>query len=273
MNFENLGVSSGLAFGRELSAMAAMGADWGDFNRDGRLDLAVSNFEMFSFAVYRNQGSLSFTDVAAPIGVERATLTRLGFGTNWMDFDNDGWLDLVFVNGHVYDNAGEIDPRSSYRQPVLLMHNENGKKFTDLVPVLSPDVGRPLVGRGSATLDFDNDGRLDLVAVDYEGPVYLIQNRSPIANHWLKLNFRGASPNRFAYGARAVGRAGELVWINEVSPASSYLSSKDPRIHWGLGRYDKLDTLTIRWPSGREQVLRDVAADQILTVVEPDNGL
>jgi hypothetical protein len=111
------------------------------------------------------------------------------------------------------------------------------------------------------------------VAVDYEGPVYLIQNRSPIANHWLKLNFRGASPNRFAYGARAVGRAGELVWINEVSPASSYLSSKDPRIHWGLGRYDKLDTLTIRWPSGREQVLRDVAADQILTVVEPDNGL
>lgn len=270
MKFENHGVSSGLAFGRELSAMAAMGADWGDFDRDGRLDLAVSNFDWFGFALFRNQGSLSFTDVTSPTGVERATLSRLGFGTNWMDFDNDGWLDLAFVNGHVYENASEIDSRSTYRQPVLLLRNESGKKFIDLVPVLSPDVGRQLVGRGSATLDFDNDGRLDLLAVDYEGPVMLLRNRSQNDHHWLKLNLRGNASNRFAYGARAVGRAGNQIWIAEVSPASSYLSSKDLRIHWGLGRSDKLDSLTIRWPSGREHVLRDVAADQILTVLEPD---
>lgn len=268
MKFENHGVASGLAFGRELHAMAAMGADWGDFDRDGRLDLAVSNFDRFGFALFRNQGSLSFTDVAAPTGVERATLTRLGFGTNWMDFDNDGWLDLAFVNGHVYDNAGDIDSISTYRQPVLLMRNEHGKRFFDLVPGLTPDVGRPMVGRGSATLDFDNDGRPDLLAVDYEGPVCLLQNRSQTANHWLKLNLRGTAPNGFAYGARAVGRAGEQVWIAEVSPASSYLSSKDPRIHWGLGPCDKLDSLTIRWPSGRERILRDVAIDQILTIEE-----
>lgn len=270
MKFENHGVSSGLAFGRELSAMAAMGSDWGDFDRDGRLDLAVSNFDWFGFALFRNQGSLSFTDVTSPTGVERATLSRLGFGTNWMDFDNDGWLDLAFVNGHVYENASEIDSRSTYRQPVLLLRNESGKKFIDLVPVLSPDVGRQLVGRGSATLDFDNDGRLDLLAVDYEGPVMLLRNRSQNDHHWLKLNLRGNASNRFAYGARAVGRAGNQIWIAEVSPASSYLSSKDLRIHWGLGRSDKLDSLTIRWPSGREHVLRDVAADQILTVLEPD---
>ncbi len=270
MKFKNHGVSSGLAFGRELSAMAAMGADWGDFDRDGRMDLAVSNFDLFGFAVFRNQGSLSFTDVASPTGVERATLIRLGFGTNWMDFDNDGWLDLAFVNGHVYENASAIDSRSTYQQPVLLLRNSSGKKFIDLVPVLSPDVGRPLVGRGSATLDFDNDGRLDLLAVDYEGPVCLLQNRSQTANHWLKLDLRGTAPNGFAYGARAVGKVGNQILIAEVSPASSYLSSKDPRIHWGLGRSEKLDSLTIRWPSGREHVLRDVAADQILTVSEPD---
>lgn len=270
MKFENYGVSSGLAFGRELSAMAAMGSDWGDFDRDGRLDLAVSNFDSFGFAVFRNQGSMSFTDVTSPTGVERATLTRLGFGTNWMDFDNDGWLDLAFVNGHVYENASEIDSRSTYRQPILLLRNLNGKKFTDLVPVLGSDVGRLIVGRGSTTLDFDNDGRLDLLAVDYEGPVCLLRNRSQTANHWLKLDLRGTAPNRFAYGARAVGKAAEQVWISEVSPASSYLSSKDARLHWGLGRCDKLESLTIRWPSGREQVLRDVAADQILKVVEPE---
>lgn len=270
MKFENYGVSSGVAFGRELSAMAAMGSDWGDFDRDGRLDLAVSNFERFSFALFRNLGGLSFNDVAAPTGIERATIYRLGFGTNWMDFDNDGWLDLAFVNGHVYDNAAEIDARSSYRQPVLLMRNELGKRFTDIVPVLAPKVGRPLVGRGSATLDFDNDGRMDLLAVDFEGPVYLLKNRSQTDHHWLKLDLRAKAPNQFAFGAHVVGRAGEQIWISEVSPASSYLSSKDPRIHWGLGKYDKLESLTIRWPSGREQALRDVAADQILTVVEPD---
>lgn len=271
MNFANHGVSSGLAFGRELSAMAAMGADWGDFDRDGRLDLAVSNFDWFGFALFRNQGSSSFTDVTAPTGVERITLSRLGFGTNWMDFDNDGWPDLAFVNGHVYENASEIDSRSTYRQPILLLRNLKGKKFIDLVPNLSSDVGRLMVGRGSATLDFDNDGRLDLIVVDYEGPVCLLQNRSQTNNHWLKLDLRGAAPNRFAYGARAVGKSAEQVWISEVSPASSYLSSKDPRIHWGLGSCGKLETLTIRWPSGREQVLRDVVADQILTVLEPDS--
>ncbi len=268
MKFENRGIASGVAFGRDLSAMAAMGADWGDYDRDGKLDLTVSNFDRYSFAVFRNQGDMFFTDVAGPTGVERITMSRLGFGSHWMDFDNDGWLDLAFVNGHVYDNASEVDPNSTYRQPTLLLRNEHGKRFVDLVPVLTPDVGRPLVGRGSATLDFDNDGRMDLLAVDYEGPVMLLRNRSQTDHHWLKLNLRGNAPNRFAYGARAVGKVGNQSWITEISPASSYLSSKDLRIHWGLGHSEKLDSLTIRWPSGREQVWHDVATDQILTLEE-----
>jgi hypothetical protein len=124
------------------------------------------------------------------------------------------------------------------------------------------------VGRGSATADFNNDGRMDLLAVDYEGPVMLLENRTQTDNHWLKLDLRGAPPNVFAYGARITGKAGDRVWRSDVSPASSYLSSSDPRIHWGLGDLTMVDSVTIRWPSGAEQILADVAVDQILKVME-----
>jgi hypothetical protein len=267
--FLNRGVSSGLAYGRNMSAMAAMGADWGDYNRDGRLDLAVTNWDRFCFALFCNRGKLRFADHSGPTGVAALTATRLGFGVQWLDFDNDGWLDLSFVNGHVYDNCHEITPGSTYRQPTLLLRNEQGKRFVDIARRLPPRVGRPLVARGSATVDVDNDGRMDLVIVDYEGRVVLLANRSENKNHWLKLDVRGQLPNQFGYGARLIGRAQDQVWISEVTPASSYLSSKDRRIHWGLGSISKLETLTVRWPSGREHTLTDVAGDQILVIDEP----
>lgn len=268
MRFENLGVASGLAFSRGLVAMAAMAADWGDYDRDGLLDLAVSNFQHLSFAVFRNQGQLSFKDTADRTGISAATKNRLGFGANWLDFDNDGWPDLAFINGHVYDNVSEAEPDVLYRQPTMLMRNDSGKTFTDLVPVLHSSVARPLVGRGSASVDFDNDGRVDFLAVDYEGSPMLLRNLAESKNHWLKLELRAASPNTFAYGARAVGKSGTTIWRSEVSPAASYLSSKDSRIHWGLGDVQQLDSLTIRWPSGRTQTLNNVACDQILRIEE-----
>ncbi len=268
MRFENIGVASGLALGPDATAMAAMGADWADFDRDGRLDLTVSNFEHRAFAVFRNEGTLFFSDATHKTGVAALTRSRLGFGSNWLDFDNDGWPDLAFVNGHVYDNAHELDSRSSFRQPTLLLRNEQGRRFVDLVPRLDSEVARPLVGRGSATLDFDNDGAIDFLAVDYEGTPYLLHNRTRNANSWITLDLRGVVPNRFAYGARVVAKSGQQIWIGEVSPASSYLSSKDPRIHFGLGSVARLESLTIRWPSGKEQVLDNVPANQILRIDE-----
>src|SRR5262249_54948343 len=134
------------------------------------------------------------------------------------------------------------------------------------------DVQRSLLGRGSATGDFDNDGRLDLLVVDYEGPVMLLENRTQTSNHWLKIDLRSTAPNVFAYGARVTGKVGDRIWVGEVSPASSYLSSSDPRIHWGLGEVDRLDELAIRWPSGQHQTLYDLAADQILRIVQPTGG-
>ncbi|MFN0052857.1 MAG: CRTAC1 family protein [Planctomycetales bacterium] len=267
MQFDNIALASGLAVGRNGNPIAAMGADWGDYNRDGRLDLIVTNFQKLSCALFMNLGNNCFFDNAGPTDLERATKSRLGFGAKWADFDNDGWPDIFFVNGHVYDNAADVQGAGvDFRQPISLFRNLEGMRFLDLVPTQGKDVQRSMVGRGSATGDFDNDGRIDLVAVDYEGPVSLFHNQTQSPHHWLTLDLRGTSPNRFAYGARVIGKAGERVWIADLSPASSYLSSSDPRIHWGLGEVTQLETLTIRWPSGEEQTLRDVGADQILRI-------
>ncbi|HEY2249704.1 MAG TPA: CRTAC1 family protein, partial [Planctomycetaceae bacterium] len=268
MQFENTAVGYGLALDDNANAVASMGADWADYDRNGLLDLAVTNFQSLSFVLFRNMGNNCFINVAARTGLARATRNRLGFGAKWVDFENDGWPDLCFVNGHVYDNADEHGIDTHFRQPICLFRNESGKRFVDLVPVLGRSVQRTIVGRGSATADFNNDGRMDLLVVDYEGPAMLLENRTQSDNHWLKLDLRGIAPNIFAYGARVVGRAGDQTWLADVSPASSYLSSSDPRVHWGLGNVSRLETLVIRWPSGREQTLQNVRADRILRVEE-----
>ncbi|MSR60157.1 MAG: CRTAC1 family protein, partial [Planctomycetaceae bacterium] len=259
MRFGNIGLISGLSVSETTNTMSAMGADWGDFNRDGLLDLTVTNFQKLGFALFRNMGNNFFTDVAIRAGLTAATKSHLGFGAKWLDFDNDGWPDIAYANGHVYDNAPDVEgPEAQFRQRLSLFHNRQGSRFVDLVPALTPDVQRTMVARGSAIADFDNDGQVDLLVVDHEGPVMLLENRTESNHHWLKLDLRGAAPNIFAYGARVVGKAGTRTWLAEVAPASSYLSSSDPRIHWGLGEFAKLDVLVIRWPSGDEQTLNDV---------------
>jgi len=270
MKFENIGLASGVAFKNmtTMVPMAAMGADWGDFDRDGRFDLTVTDFQMASAGVFRNLGNLSFTDVGVSLGIHGATRNRLGFGAKWLDFDNDGWLDICYVNGHVYDNVSDLESDTPFRQRTQLFHSRKGREFVDLVPALTSDVGRPIVGRGSATADFDNDGRMDLLIVDFEGPAMLLHNETESPHHWLTLELRSSSANRFAYGACVAARSGNGVSIGQVSPASSYLSSSDTRVHFGLGAEDHLDELTIRWPSGRDEVLKNVRGDQILRLRE-----
>jgi hypothetical protein len=272
MRFKNAGVGTGLAFGTLAHPMAAMGADWADYDRDGRLDLAVSGFSDESYMVYHALGGGLFEQASDRTGLAGPTYKPLGFGTKWLDFDNDGWPDLMFVNGHVYDNVNVIDPLTTFRQPMMLFHNEQGKQFVDLVPQMGGEVARPLLGRGLATGDFDNDGRMDFLVVDYEGEPRLFHNVSQTPNHWITLDLRGKGFNPFAYGAQVTARAGKAQWVGQVSPASSYLSSSDPRIHFGLGPVTTLDSVVIRWSDGRRDVLRSVAANRILRV-EQEHGI
>lgn len=269
LHFENIAAVAGVATSDNGRPISSMAADWADFDRDGKLDLIVTNWFDLSAALFQNLGNQLFTDCAKWTDIARITKNTLGFGAKWVDFENDGWPDLFIVNGHVNHNSAEIHgAHVPYRQPMHLLWNHKGKRFVDIVPQLGADIQRTMVGRGSATADFDNDGRVDLLAVDYEGAAMLLMNETESKHHWLKLDLRGKSPNLFAYGARAIGKSGDQVWVAEVSPASSYLSSSDPRIHWGLGDVTTLESLTIRWSSGVTQSWKNVTVDQILRLEE-----
>ena len=272
MKFRNVGQQAGTAYGEIPGhSLAAMGADWADYDRDGRMDLAVSGFSDESYALFRSAAPGLFEITAPECGISGPTFKTLGFGTKWLDFDNDGWPDLSFVNGHVYDRAEEIDPLSPYKQPMMLFHNRaggDGRVFQDLVPGTGGDIARPIVGRGSATGDFDNDGRTDLLVVDYEGNPLLLENKTETKNHWVGLDFRADGKNRFAYGATVTLESGKEKWVGQVSPCSSYLSYSDPRVHFGLGSAATIDRLTVRWPSGKKQTLEGIPVDRILTLHE-----
>lgn len=273
MHFRNIGVEAGVAYGSLDHAIAAMGADWGDYDRDGRPDLIVTAFSDESFALFHNAGRATFDESNDATGLSLPTFKPLGFGAKWLDIDNDGWPDLAFTTGHVYDAISRTDPQSTFRQPLMLFHNENGpnpngRVFSSLAPELGGEMMRPLLGRGLATGDFDNDGRIDFLAVDFEGAPVLMHNVSTTPNHWMTLDLRTTGPNRFAYGAQLRARAGQQIWIGQVSPASSYLSSSDPRIHWGLGTLRALDEVDIHWPDGRREILHHVPGDRLLTLTE-----
>src|SRR3954468_4676825 len=171
-------MENGVAFETGLQPMAAMGADWADYDRDGRLDLAVSAFSDESYALYHAVGQGLFEQASETTGIAAPTYKPLGFGTKWIDVDNDGWPDPRFANGHVYDRTHDIDPLTTFRQPLMLFHNEGGRHFTDLVPKMGGEIAAPILGRGLATGDFDNDGRRYFLVVDYEGEPLLSRNLS-----------------------------------------------------------------------------------------------
>jgi hypothetical protein len=252
--FENVGVAQGVALGVYNQAQAAMGVDWADYDGDGRLDLVTTAFSDEPYSLYHNLGSF-FENVSTRVGIAGPTAKPLGFGAKFVDVDNDGWPDLVFANGHVYDNVRQIDARSTYRQPMQLFRNHQGQSFEDASARAGADFAFPIVGRGLATGDYDQDGRVDLLVVDYEGEPRLLRDEAPHSGHWLELELAARGPNRFAYGARVTLRAGGRVWVQEVTPASSYLSSSSPWLHFGLGALTRVDEIRVRWPDGRVDIV------------------
>ncbi|MGH9632562.1 MAG: CRTAC1 family protein, partial [Bryobacteraceae bacterium] len=209
-----------------------------------------------------------FEPVADQTGIRRASFPYGGWGTKLADLDNDGWKDLFVAQGHVMDTISHDLPKVSYEQPLLLLKNEAGL-FTDVSHRAGPAFPVLRASRGAAFGDYDNDGFIDIIVSNNDGPALLLRNAASGGN-WLIIELKGTISNRDAIGATvlAVDDDGRKQW-QFVSTASSYLSASDSRVHFGLGKSRRLASLEVHWPSGRKQILKDVAANQVLRVTEP----
>jgi hypothetical protein len=270
--FENIGVASGTAYTSAGIPQGGMGIDWGDFDNDGQLDLSVATFAGEAKPVYRNEGDHVFSEESARLGLVAPTRTYVAFGLKWLDANNDGWLDLLLANGHTNDNVASYKAELTYRQPTQLFLNNGGQRFSSVDGATVPALSRPIVGRGLATGDFDNDGRVDALVVDIEGAPLLLHNESRNTGHWLLARLVGTRSSRDGIGAVVTVNAGGRRLLRHCHTDGSYLSASDGRVHFGLGRASTADTVTVQWPSGRKDIYRDVVADRIITLTEGKPG-
>ena len=270
--FEETGLTAEIAVDGDGRTYAGMGIAFQDFDNDGLPDLAITNLANQKYALYRNNGDGSFTYDTYETSLASMTLLHSGWGIFFLDYDNDGYKDLLVAQGHDLDTVELNYPEVHYKEPMLLARNMGNGKFVD-VSAESGDVFKQRwVGRGMAVGDFDNDGRLDAVVTTNGGPAYLLRNETPTANHWLSLLLVGHKSNRDAIGAvvKVTTSHGAQYWT--VSTTGSYLSSNDKRAHFGLGTDTIARSIEIRWPSGIRQTLTNVAGDRIVRIDEPSSS-
>ena len=266
--FEEVGLASQVAVDIDGRTYAGMGVDFADYNNDGLPDIVVTDLANQRYALYKNAGDGSFTYATSSAGLGQMTVSHSGWGVRLFDYDNDGWKDLLIAQGHDLDTIEKTYPNLRYREPMLLARNTSGR-FTDISEEAGSVFRQPWIARGLAVGDIDNDGRLDAVVTTNDGPVHLLHNNSGNTNHWLLLKLVGHRSNRDGIGAEVTLTAASGSQYATVSTASSYLSSSDKRVHFGLGKEKVAQKIEIRWPSGIRQTLKDIAADQILEVNEP----
>jgi hypothetical protein len=265
--FNEVGLQAGVWYNANGRAQAGMGVDAADVDGDARPDLVVGNFAMETTTLFHNLGQGQFEDITDRCGLGAPTYMPLTFGLRFLDYDNDGDLDLFAANGHVLDNAEVVSPGHTYAQPNQLLANQGNGQLVDVSAQLGPDFRRPNVGRSAATADYDNDGDVDLLVNQVGGPARLLRNHGGNRQHWLLLHLQGGT-QRDALGARVTVTAAGRRQVRERQSGASYQSSHDPRLHFGLGAATQAE-VEIRWPGGYVQQLGTVAADQILTVKEP----
>jgi enediyne biosynthesis protein E4 len=266
--FEDVSLISGTAVDANGKPQGSMGLAVGDIDHDGLLDLFVTNFTFQPDTLYLNQGALGFSDISASSHLAQPTYAYVGWGTDFLDMDNDGWPDLMVVNGHVFPQVDSIPGAAPYQEPVQLFRNNRDRTFTD-VSSLSGLNKLPLLSRrGAAFGDVNNDGQIDVLILNEDGPPTLLINRTNSANHAVLFHLIGAKSNKAAIGARVTVTAGDLVQFNEVRGGSSYLSQNDLRLHFGLASYSVIDTVEVAWPSGVRETYKNLPADFIYTIVE-----
>jgi len=269
--FEEIGLASQVAVDADGRTYAGMGVDFADYNNDGWPDLVVTDLANQRYALYTNEHDGTFSYSSFVTGFAKITMPHSGWGVRFLDYDNDGWKDLLVAQGHDLDTVELNYPNLRYKEPMLLVRN-TGKSFIDVSAESGAAFQNRWLGRGMAIGDIDNDGRIDAVVATNDGPLHVLHNETRTSNHWLILNLVGHKSNRDAIGAQVKIQTLKGAQFATVTTASSYLSSSDKRVHFGLGPESSVQSLEIRWPSGIMQQLKNLKGDQILRVDEPVAG-
>jgi len=266
--FEEVGLASGAGYDLNGDAQSSMGIGCGDYNNDGWIDLYVTGYQGELTALYKNLGSGSFDDVTRLAGAGAGTVPHVNWGNEFVDFDNDGDRDLFIANGHFEREAREVADSASYLSPNILLMNTGDGKFVNVSDKSGSGLQVKLCSRGAGFDDLDNDGDIDVVILNWKERPTILRNDSPGGNHWLQVRLRGTKTNRSGVGARVKVTAGDLVQVDEVHSGRGYQSHYGTRLHFGLGKADRIDRIEVRWIGGGVDVLKNVRADRLVTIAE-----
>jgi hypothetical protein len=266
--FEDVSLVSGMAASEDGRYEAGMGIDAADVDGDGWMDLYITHLDFELNRLYRNSHDGTFTDETFRSRIGNKAVLLSGVSAKFLDYDNDGWNDILQLNGAMLDNVSLYHGEVSYKEPLLMYRNLGKGEFDKVSDSLGPDFIRPIVGRGLAIADYDNDGDIDIVTNNRGDFPSLLRNDGANANHWLTVQLIGTKSNRDGIGASLkVGSAG-FVQVEQAKGGMSYMSASDPRIHFGLGKRHKIESLEITWPSGQVDRLTNVPIDQIIAIKE-----
>ncbi|HEY1578334.1 MAG TPA: CRTAC1 family protein [Terracidiphilus sp.] len=265
--FTDVAAESGVAYDEDGREQAGMGSAIGDYDGDGHEDIFKTNFSDDVSSLYKNNGDGTFTSTIQQAGLGLNT-RYLGWGVAFIDADNDGWPDLLLVNGHVYPEVDTAHLGSTYKQPCLFYWNTGRGTFKDLSKTAGPGCTTVASSRGMAVGDFWNDGRVSAVINNMDETPKLLVNLSPNSNHWVGISLKGTRSNRDSIGAKVTVTAGGRHYVQEVRSGSSYISNNDMRLHFGLGSSDRVTHITVRWPNGETEEFPGVATDRFISLTE-----
>jgi len=265
--FTDVAAEVGVAFDEDGREQAGMGSTVGDYDNDGHPDIFKTNFSDDTSSLYHNNGDGTFSSAISEAGL-RLNTRFLGWGTMFLDVDNDGWPDILSVNGHVYPEVDSAHLGSSYREPRLLYWNLGNGKFKDISEQCGPGCTQPDSSRGLAIADLWNDGRISAVVNNMDGEPMLLVNQARNQNHWLGVITRGSKSNRDGIGAKVTVLVEGHKYVQEVRSGSSYISNNDMRLHFGLGSATKVSRIEVRWPNGNNESFPGGSVDRFLTLRE-----
>jgi hypothetical protein len=267
--FEDISYASGYALNENGRETATMGIAVGDYQNNGLVDLFNTTFSDDYDPLYRNDGDSNFTDISYQLGIAETTVPFLGWGSAFLDYDNDGWKDLIIANGHVYPIVDRMPWGTTFAQRPLLFHNNGGKQFELMPAVEGSGLGQTYKGRGLAVGDLFNDGKLDVVINVMDGAPALLRNVSPDKHHWIEFKLiGGAKSPRDAVGATVYLTANKMRQRGDVIAGGSYASTSDPRVHFGLVDATAIDEIEVHWPSGLKEHFAAPGIDRIVTLTE-----